>query len=106
MNIIKFSRNWNNKLNNNIFTTIRKYSDEKYEYYLNQLNKQFYVELNKKMTCIVKLLEVTPSNYLDISLTMLRLDTGIIDNNNIDDIFKIFGIKENDKVLILTFAKI
>ena len=49
MNQIKFSHNWNNKLSNDIFTTIRRFTDEKFDYYKENLNKKFEVVLKNKV---------------------------------------------------------
>jgi hypothetical protein len=106
INNIKFSHNWNNKLNNNIFTTIRNYSDSKYNYYVLNLNKDFDILLNGEKFNNSKLIDITQIKYSDIPIELLRLDIGISDPSEISQLFISFGMKSFDsKMLILTFIK-
>lgn len=102
---IKFSENWNRKLDNYIFTTVRKFTEEKYKYYQDQIDKHFEVMLEGNVIGFAKLIEVEKRNFLDVGRTMLRLDTGIISGDAIMRLFDEFGIKQNDKVIILTFTR-
>jgi len=106
MNKIKFSHNWNNKLNHNIFTTIRKYAEEKYSYYNNLIGKEFEILLNEKKIEEANLIDIDICDFKIIPKGLLHVDTGIINNYEIEDLFKMFGINKNDKVLILTFKRI
>lgn len=108
MNQIKFSHNWNNKLNNHVFTTIRKWTKEKYDYYnklqINDTN--LLVTLNKRIIKQVKLFSVYTEEYGFIPQVLLQLDTGMIDRCKIDSLFKRFGISSHNKVIILTFETV
>lgn len=105
MNKIHFCHNWNDKLNQNIFTTIRKFSQSKKDYYYDKLAEIFEVLLNNKLITQARLIEVESWEFSSLPLGLLHSDTGIVNNIEIDNIFKKFGINKNDLVLILTFKK-
>jgi len=75
-NIIGFSKNWNNKLNNHAFTTIRLHNPKKYV-----LGNTYRIELNKKplgtavLTC-KRQLSIDQLNdficYLDLGYSRLK----------------------------------
>jgi len=103
MNKIKFSHNWNNKLNHNIFTTIRKYTEEKYHYYNDLMGSNFDVLLNNEKIKEANLIDIDICDFKTIPNGLLHVDTGMVNNYEIEDLFAKFGISENDRVLILTF---
>ncbi len=104
MNQIKFSHNWNNKLNNNIFTTIRKYTPEKYKYYLDLKSYDFDVILNGKKFKEVKLVGIEIKKFKDIPSEVLILDTGILSIIDIEKVFYKFGLNTiQDEMIILIF---
>jgi len=105
MNQIKFSHNWNNKLNNKIFTTIRKYNSEKEQYYMSLVTEFLEVILEGKYIGKAELLYVEKNIYKNIPYGFLYLDTGFTTCSQVDELFDKFGIKPNDEVLILTFKK-
>ena len=105
MKRIKFSKNWNNKLNCDIFTTIRKSSVSKFKYYKSVLGQRFEVILKFEPFREVNLINVQELYLKEIPLHVLRLDTGIEDLAKIEEIFKEFGIGDYDKCLLLTFSK-
>jgi len=103
MNRINFSHNWNNKLNHKIFTTIRKYDKNKYKYYLDLLGITLEVFLNGNKITEANLIDIDYCDFIKIPKGLLHTDTGIVNNYEIEDLFKKFGIKKEDEVLILTF---
>lgn len=104
---IQFSHNWNNKLNNNIFTTIRKWDYSKEIYYKDSEEHTFEVMLNGEKQGNAKLIIVEVLFYKDIMPTILRLDTGKRGMGEIFEVFKKFGVSDlGDKVILLTFEKI
>ena len=119
MNKIKFSHNWNMKLNNNIFTTIRKSTKEKEEYYDNQIGNEFEVVLVRDINDIrpdrtmgtAILIDVEEVRFSEIPLGLLYLDTGLTGFDDINKeyevkkLFRKFGIEAMTKVLILTFKR-
>ena len=106
MNTIKFSHNWNNKLNNDIFTTIRNHTPEKELHYMSQIGNRLSVELNKKKFREARLIDVDVKEYVEIDIALLRLDTGIQYIKEIEKVFIKFGMKDYlSDMLILTFAK-
>jgi len=69
--IIKFSYNWNNKLNNKAFTTIRRHNPQKY-----RIGNQFIIELNgeKKGAAILQEKRVFKIDQLNEFMSFI--DTG------------------------------
>ncbi len=102
---IKFSHNWNNKLNRSIFTTIRKFTSEKERYYMSLITETLEVILEGKHIGKAELLYVERSTYKLLPYALLFLDTGFTTCSEVDELFHKFGIKESDEVLILTFKK-
>jgi len=100
---IKFIHNWNNKLNCKFFTTIRKFSKEKEEYYRKYYNTTFEVLLNDKKVCEAKLINIDVVDFRDIPQQLLLLDVGQF---NPQDVFIKFGIRNKTKVLLLTFMNV
>lgn len=106
MNQIKFSHNWNNKLNNDIFTTIRSYTQEKFIYYDSKVGEQYGIILNHKVKCNAQLFRIQVKKYIEIPQEVLVLDTGETDFISIQTIFEKFGMKDiNDKMIVLWFKK-
>lgn len=101
---IKFSRNWNNKLNCNVFSTIRKFNEEKYQYYKDSLYKTFKVMFNNEEFKKAVLVNVGMVTYSNIPMNILAADTGYVVKTDIDTIFKNFGISGNSRCIILTFS--
>jgi len=108
MNKIKFTKNWNNKLDCDIFSTIRKSTPSKYKYYMKNLYKYFEVELAGHVVTAVKLIYVKKLKWQDIPPYLLMLDTGEENFEKIIKIFKSFygRITINDLFLILLFKRI
>lgn len=106
MNQIKFSHNWNNKLNCNIFTTIRADTLNKYHYYKDKVMEKFEILLNNKKVSEAMLRKVSQERLVQIRPTIARLDTGFFEEDKIFEIFKKFGVEPKDNVLLLTFTKI
>ena len=107
MNRIKFSHNWNNKLNNEYFTTIRgtggDYDNKKFEYYSEKIGEVFSVLLKGKEVCKAELVMVELREFDDICHALLIADTGTTEYMKI---FRKFGIEGYENVLILTFHRI
>ena len=75
---IPFSKNWNNKLMCDSFTTFRLWEQRKYEYYLGHQSDLFDVILKKKFFRTAKLIRVETMDlrtaadlysYLDANMT-------------------------------------
>lgn len=109
MNEIKFIKNWNNKLDCTVFTTIRKYTPQKFDYYSNHINETFNVILgrgNDKSKCQAVLKRVNSDNLKRLPFILLWLDTGLTDTEKIQEVFKDFSINPETKVIILTFERV
>ena len=105
MNRIKFSHNWNNKLDNNIFTTIRRYTDEKRRYYNAQVGKPFISILNDKEHSICELLGTEVRILKDLTEGLVCVDTGQTYEEALKT-FKKFNCSRDTEVIILTFKRI
>lgn len=106
MNSIKFSHNWNHKLDNDIFTTIRNWTPEKEGYYRSQLGKTMEVLLHGAKGGEARLLSVRVVLYTMIDSALLRLDTGMADLNEIKKLFINFGMEDiMSRMILLTFCK-
>ena len=101
---IKFSHCWNNKLNCNVFTTIRNYSAPKWDYYWDNVGKTFDIILNGAKIGQATLNDARVENYAELDFYLLATDTGCVEPEETDNIFKKFGVKE--KVIVLLFKKI
>ena len=85
MDTIKFSTNWNNKLNNKAFTTIRLANCNKYK-----LNRQYAIILKDKElgTATIKDIKTLSVNHL--GLYTCYLDTGYNREETINIIKKMY----------------
>ena len=106
MNTLRFSHNWNNKLRNFIFSTIRKWDNDKHQYYASQLDQMFDVKLNETHIIDAKLVHIARLQYKDIPFEMKALDTGLTELDEIDEVFNKFGITANTMVLVLLFKRV
>ena len=110
MEKIKFSENWNNKLTNKIFSTIRKFSDSKFDLYKKNFLKEFNINLKDddgnfqyygkailKYIKIVQLRKMTSNE--------LMLDTGISSLDAIFEFFENLNIKKSDDIILLIFER-
>jgi hypothetical protein len=105
MNVIKFSHNWNNKLDCEIFTTIRRYTEEKYIYYRENTFREFKVELKGKPKNNSELIAVERHPLIKIPMLILKLDTGIFNDTKVLELFKRFGINKKDMAILLIFKR-
>ena len=87
---IRFSRNWNNKLDCNVFSTIRRAGKRRYEigeyYRIEQSEKTFWARCES--VTLIKLSEITEEIALldsglsldDFKVVMKRMHSGITDD--------------------------
>lgn len=97
MTRITFTKNWNNKLNCNYFTTIRKDTG----YHTQFVGKQYDVILKEKPFCKAKLDRVIQlkdmcDSYLD---AILKIDTAL-EREDSEKLFKRFGYSPRECVLL------
>ena len=78
MHNIKFSQNWNNKLDGVYFTTVRLYTKEKAEYYYELFSNKENVAilLNEKVSCIAKIVDMNVVLLKDIPPSVMMIDVG------------------------------
>ena len=105
MNNIRFSHNWNNKLSQTIFTTIRKYDYKKWNYYKCQEGSKYNVLLNGELHGKAILISVESIEMKDAPVGLLCSDTGMIPKDA-TKLFKKFNIDMYSTILILTFKRI
>lgn len=86
MRNIKFSANWNHKLNNSVFSTIRAVKDNP-DYYQSKEGSIFNVYLKDTLLYAARLLKVEVLKFKDIPHYVLMMDTGY---NNYEDAVKLF----------------
>ncbi len=106
--IIKFSHDWNGKLKDRIFTTMRVDKDDhsKHDYYEKMKGVIFSVHLNGIEVCKAVLIDVDIMEFVTIPNSILFTDTGIDNRIECYDLFKKFGMKTiYDWVVILTFRR-
>lgn len=106
MKEINFSHNWNNKLNCDIYTTIRRLTVEKYCYYERLEGEIFDVILKGKKIHQAKLIYVVRILARSDSLIypLFAFDTGM-ERNEAMELFKKFKVDVNDFIL-LVFKKL
>ncbi len=100
--MVNFSKNWNKKLDCDIFTTIRKHIPAKEVYYRKKIGAVTRVTLNKELKVNARLLQVDVRKLKDIDAILLMLDTG---SEDYATIFKKFGLGLDDDVLLMVYKK-
>ena len=100
---IDFSQNWNNKLKNKLFTTIRTYSKKKEKDYLSNVGKKVQINLKGKKLFKAKLSKIEVRKFKEIPEELLILNSGAENAFEAWKIFKGFGISLVDKVIVLYF---
>lgn len=104
MTIIRFVENWGNKLNREVFTTIRNSDEKKKNYYVSHLNKIFQVKLKGEAYCEARLISVWYGKFEDVPPDVLTEDTGLSFDKSLVlfNRFKCVG----SFVIVLTFLRI
>jgi len=104
MNRIRFTHNWNNKLNNNIFTTIRTWNADKDHYYSSKVDKPFLSILNGKEHSWCELLYMEVDKLKNIPRALICADVGKAYDESMK-VFKKFGCGADTTVIVLTFKR-
>lgn len=105
---IKFSKNWNNKLALEYFTTARLHTYSKLEHYLNNLNKDFDVFCGKDMPLIAELVDIVTYKIRELPRFFCFTD-GAMNKEEFYKLMEKFYSKRPEwngldtKVIILTF---
>ena len=103
MNIIKFSEHWDKLDNLEGFTTIRRSTPEKAEYYHQAIGKEFIISLQGKVIGKAVLKEVHDTQGMSIDTQILDFDVSIKGQRNYDWYFK---IQNMGPVLLLYFERV
>ena len=104
---INFSHNWNQKLDCDIFTTIRKYDKSKSGYY--QPGDVFDVILCGEFKTQAKLIDKETHIFGDIirwQPELLALDVGLWDVDEVIAVFEKFKINRFTPAMVLKFWRI
>ena len=102
---VNFSEDWNNKLACKVFSTIRKLTPEKLDYYLDNFESVFDIKLKDVKTCEARIIGLKTSKLSDIPDFLLWLDTGCSTTGEALKIFKSFGMDETTDVIWLFFRR-
>lgn len=105
MNEINFSKNWNNKLDCDVFTTIRKWTRDKDEFYKNRIDAKFRIILDGEFIGLARLRDRKAFRLDSLPRMLLKLDVGVANKYEILKIFKELGIYEKDIVTVLLFER-
>jgi hypothetical protein len=103
VNTIKFKHNWNGKLDCDLWTTIRRFTPEKFEYYFFLIDKEFDVLVEGISHSYAKLVGIRKTNLVDVQPEILFTDTG---SEEPMDVFKKFGLRLDSEVIVLVFKKV
>jgi hypothetical protein len=105
VNRINYNKNWNNKLDCEYYTTIRKYTDEKYQYYQENLDREFEVFIDGKPYTKSKLFDLHTEKLEDIDSLTVMMDTGVpeVPLDAQRNLFKGFNMDLEDRVILLVF---
>jgi len=103
---MRFSHNWNNKLDCAVFSTIRKASAWAVTHYSKYLGHVFDIVLHGDKRSEATLIGMKSSPLRDVPDEILWLDTGYPSRQSALDVFRTFGVEEDDEVLQLFFHKV
>ena len=111
MNKIKFSKNWNNKLNCLFFTTIRLATKEKVTYYESNVGNTFEVKVENDVHSKAILKTTSVLKLCELKHQLVFLDAGMNYIDFCDMMKKMYGKRPeweeySTKVLILLFRNI
>ena len=102
---LDFSQNWNGKLNNNFFSTIRLFNPKKYK-----LGRQYIIRYKNEEILKAELDEITPVFYLQqVPSIAAKQDTGYSKEETIkifENIYKNADFDINTKLLQLYLFKV
>ena len=105
--IIKFSKNWNNKLSNLCFTSLMLHDKTKYDYYHKNTGKVFDIFLDGKRHSKAKLVSMETIIFKDIPKIVLAIDTGkfnYFENTDVLKKNKIYNV--DSQMIVLLFEKV
>ena len=100
---LKFSSNWNNKLECKCFTTIRPFRADRY-----RIGEFVRVVLNGKFLFNAEIVHFYPLNLSQISETLAHVDTGYNAADCCDIIRKMYKLKPDQdmKLMVITAKRI
>jgi len=115
MSDVRFLKNWNNKLNNKYFITIRLFTKKKNQYYVNQLlnfdDIRVLLGKNDELYCLAKLIEIEKIFLKNIPEWLCYIDSGLNKKEFIKLLTNICQNKKewrglNTKLLILCYKRV
>lgn len=99
MKKIKFSKNWNNKLDCDYYTTIRVWNPNKY-----QVNENYEIILNDKIKHVATIVDVKKIFFKDINNWISRLDAGLTEQEFKAMMCKMYQAKATKPMEEIAFA--
>ncbi len=104
---IKFSKNWNNKLDNHFFTTIRGHTVGRLNEWRSFLGRTIDIKLKGKgLIGLAVLKSVEFVRLKDIDRRLVMLDTGMSYGQAINLFYELDEIMPHDNVIILMFERL
>lgn len=103
MEAIRFDKNWNDKLNGKVFTTIQKAGGQGIRRWF--IGETVNIELNSVKVGKAKLIEIEIMRFRSVSPSLLMVNTGL-DMDGCIKRFNDIGIVDDTEVRILTFIKV
>jgi hypothetical protein len=103
--VIRFKKNWNNKLSCAAFTTTRKCTDEKIAFYSDNLGEVFDVEVDGVVECAARLIGMRKMLLKEMPEELVIVDTGSRTYESAINELSELGIVLGDYVLLLIFYR-
>ena len=108
---IRFSHNWNSKLNTDWFTTIRLWTPEKWEYYQSLVGKEVKIIMGDRIHFPAKVCNAEESTIMDLPYSTIVCDTGM-EIHDAYELFEKFYHKKDEwnkwqtKMILITLHRI
>ncbi len=83
MNQIQFSHNWNNKLECELFTTIRGSTPDKVKWYKSVFGSDFEVVLKGEVHSIARFIDMRLMKLSEVDRTVLMSDIGYFEKDKV-----------------------
>jgi len=107
--ILRFGANFNNKLQCDFFTVIRKEKEGLYDYYTQFINKEFQIRLKGRDLCRAILEDAVRYKMEDLTPALLSMDCGELaysmNGCPADNLYKKFGIEPTDHIILLLMKR-
>jgi len=109
--VLRFGDNWNNKLQCDYFTVIRKEKEGLYDYYVKRVDEEFQIRLKGRDYCKAILVDAIRYTFGDLNPAILVMDSGefacgIHDTSEgAGKVYNQFGIGLGDNVILMIMKR-